>query len=89
MRGKQFPDNHHVEALRGFSISRKQARRTIASRCNWLISKIAQRTAIQEPQSMLVEELAALIWLVEMLDVPKEPATEPPSELTEPERSTK
>jgi len=80
MRGKQFPDNHHVEALRGFAISRSQARRTIATRCRWLISKIEQRTATQDPQSMLVEELATLVWLVELLDVPKEPATEPPSE---------
>lgn len=64
---RSFPEDHYCESLRGYKKpSPSSALRALAKRCQWLERKIALNTAIGKPNGFLVDELAALVMLVEM-----------------------
>jgi hypothetical protein len=61
----RYPDDHHVEVLRGLAVpDAPRVRKAIAKRCAWLIKKIETRARTGEPISYLVDELRALVEVI-------------------------
>ena len=66
---KEFPDDHAIEALRGFRIpSKRDAFRAMAKRAAFLQGKIALKVATGQPHSWELDELAAIAFLTEAVN---------------------
>lgn len=64
-----FPSDHVVEALRDFPIPTwMRMKRALAQRCAWLDARIGQRVALGLPVRRELEELAAIVALVELAE---------------------
>lgn len=66
---KRFPEDHAVEALRGFARqSNTHVRKRLAHRSAWLQDKVEARVRAGMPYDLYLEELAAIVQAVEAFD---------------------
>jgi len=69
----RFSDDHYCETLRGLpKPGPRKVLRALAMRCQWLERKIAQSSVLGKPSGFLIDELAAIIMLVEAYKAKKE-----------------
>lgn len=71
----RFPPDHYLEALRGHPKPEpSRIKRILAKRCVWLSKKIRQRAQLGEPMDLYLEELAAIVELVERMEASRRDA---------------